>query len=71
MLCTFTLTRTATAVKDCGLQTNEPLANRYFSSLDELEAVLFERCKKLLNLKQLISGLTHFSWWPEPKAASM
>ena len=33
--------------------TNEPIANRCFKSLDELEAVLFERCQKLLNLKQL------------------
>ena len=54
-------------LKDCGLQTNEPIANRCFKSLDELEAVLFERCRKLLNLKQLISGLTHFYWWPEAK----
>ncbi len=42
--------------------TNEPIANRCFKSLDELEAVLCERCRKLLNLKQLISGLTHFNW---------
>jgi transposase len=48
--------------------TNEPIANRYFSSLDELEAVLFERCKKFLNLKHLICGLTHFYGWPELKA---
>ena len=48
--------------------TNEPIANHCFKSLDELEAVLFERCRKLLNLKQLISGLTHFYWWPEAKA---
>jgi hypothetical protein len=47
--------------------TNEPIANRCFKTLDELEAVLFERCQKLLNLKHLISGLTHFYWWPEPK----
>jgi transposase len=47
--------------------TNEPIANRCFKNLDELEAVLFERCRKLLNLKQLISGLTHFYWWPEAK----
>jgi hypothetical protein len=31
------------------------------------EAVLFERCQKLLNLKQLICGLTHFYWWPGQK----
>lgn len=48
--------------------TNEPIANRIFSSLNELEAVLFERCQKLLNLKELIRGLTHFHWWPEAPA---
>ena len=47
--------------------TNEPIANRCFKNLDELEAVLFERCRKLLNLKQLISGSTYFYWWPEAK----
>lgn len=45
--------------------TNEPIANRCFNSLNELEEVLFERCRKLLNLKELIRGLTHFHWWPE------
>ncbi|MDB9513716.1 hypothetical protein PN499_21195 [Kamptonema animale CS-326] len=40
--------------------TNEPIANRCFKNEYELEAVLFERCRKLLNLKQLISGLTHY-----------
>jgi transposase len=28
--------------------TNEPIANRCFESLDELEAVLFDRCRRLL-----------------------
>lgn len=50
------------------LLTNEPIANRSFSSLDELEEVLFERCEKLLKLKKLIRGLTHFHWWPEALA---
>jgi ribosomal protein L32 len=59
--------RNSNQQKDCGLQTNEPIGNRCFKNLDELEAVLFERCRKLLNLKPLISGLTHFYWWPEAK----
>ncbi len=44
--------------------TNEAIANRYFSSLDELEETLFERCQKLFLEKDLIKGLTKFYWWP-------
>jgi transposase len=43
---------------------NEPIANRSFQSLDELEEVLFYRCQRLLQLQQLIRGLTFFHWWP-------
>ena len=43
---------------------NEPIANRSFQSLDELEDVLFYRCQRLLQLQQLIRGLTFFHWWP-------
>lgn len=42
--------------------TNEPLANRSFSFLAQLEEVLFKRCQRLLTLKELIRGLTHFYW---------
>lgn len=42
---------------------NEPIANRAFDSLDELEAVLVKRCQVLLNQEHLIRGLTHFHWW--------
>ena len=44
--------------------TNEPIANRSFESLDELEVVLFERCRRLLQQQELIRGLTFFHWWP-------
>jgi len=43
---------------------NEPIANRSFQSWDELEDVLFYRCQRLLQLQQLIRGLTFFHWWP-------
>ena len=43
---------------------NEPIANRSFESLDELEAVLFDRCRRLLQQQELIRGLTFFHWWP-------
>ena len=42
--------------------TNEPIANRSFKSLDELEVVLFERCQRLLQQLDLIRGLTFFHW---------
>jgi hypothetical protein len=42
--------------------TNEPIANRSFESLDELEVVLFERCRRLLQQQELIRGLTFFHW---------
>ena len=49
--------------------TNEAIANRTFENLQELEAVLFARCKKLLNMKELIRGLTNFYWWPQASIA--
>jgi len=65
--------------------TNEPIANRSFESLDELEDLLFHRCRRLLQQLDLISGLTFFHWWQacrcraraannsihEPKAATI
>lgn len=48
--------------------TNEPIANQAFTSLDELEEVLFERCRVLLEQTDLIWGLTNFHWWPQPAA---
>jgi len=43
---------------------NEPIANRSFKSLDELEVVLFDRTQHLLPQPNLIRGLTFFHWWP-------
>lgn len=44
--------------------TNEGLANRHFSDLDELEEAQSERCRVLLGQPHLISASTMFSWWP-------
>ena len=44
--------------------TNEPIANRTFDNLEELEEVLFHRCLALLKQPDLIAGLTCFHWWP-------
>lgn len=43
---------------------NEPLANRAFSSLDELEQVQAERCRWLQAHPEIIRGRTSFHWWP-------
>ncbi|QSJ19273.1 IS630 family transposase [Nostoc sp. UHCC 0702] len=48
--------------------TNEPIANRSFENLDELEEVLFHRCKQLLRQQDLVRGLTNFQWWPQVAA---
>lgn len=42
---------------------DEPIANRSFETLDDLEDVLFVRCQSLLQQKDLIRGLTGFHWW--------
>jgi hypothetical protein len=47
---------------------NEPIANRSFTNLDELEEVLFQRCQVLIEQSSLIKGLTGFHWWPKTKA---
>src|SRR3982750_4479972 len=43
---------------------DEPLANRYFETLADLEHVVTERCR-VLNGDQLKPG-TNFHWWPKP-----
>jgi transposase len=44
--------------------TNEPLANRVFRSLDELQEVQAERCRWLCAHPEIIRGRTSFHWWP-------
>src|SRR5215210_6341903 len=43
---------------------DEPLANRYFETLTDLEQTVVERCR-VLNSDQLKPG-TNFHWWPKP-----
>ncbi len=45
---------------------NEPLVNRVFSCLDELEEVQAERCRWLQDHPQVVHSHTHFHWWPTP-----
>lgn len=49
---------------------DEPVANRTFADLDELEAVLVDRCQALRADPDRIKAHTHFHWWPaEPPGA--
>ena len=43
---------------------DEPLVNRCFDELDELEDILEARCRTLLDMQEEIRALTHYHWWP-------
>ena len=43
---------------------DEPVVNRYFDTLNALDAVLAERCRQLL--PDAIKSRAHFAWWPRP-----
>ena len=43
---------------------NEPVANRIFTDLEALEAVLVQRCRTLRAEQPTIAALTHYWWWP-------
>jgi transposase len=43
---------------------NEPLANRTFADLEELDATLCDRCNRLGTQPDQIRALTQFHWWP-------
>jgi len=45
--------------------TNEPIANRSFANLDDLESATMRRCQVLLERQDFIQGLTNFYWWEE------
>ena len=42
---------------------NEAFANRTIETLDELEALLVERCRNLTEQQDHLRGITHFHWW--------
>lgn len=43
--------------------------NQAFNSIVEVEEIVFQRCRRLLNQQQLIRGLTFYHWFPKIKAA--
>ena len=44
--------------------TDTPLVNRWFATLDDLEAVLIQHCDWLQHQHDLIRSTTLFDWWP-------
>jgi transposase len=42
---------------------DEPIANRTFEKIEELEQTLCDRCGVLLGQRDFIRGLTNFHWW--------
>jgi DDE superfamily endonuclease len=44
---------------------DEPLANRHFETLDEIDAVVAQRCLTLDAHPNLITA-ANFHWWPKP-----
>jgi len=44
--------------------TNEAIANRRFTSLDELDTALAKRCRALAEQPDLLKANTLFHWWP-------
>ncbi len=47
---------------------DEPLANKYFETLDALDAVVAEQCTTLE--REIIKTTTAFHWWPKPITAN-
>ena len=45
---------------------DEPVVNQHFPSIDDLDAVLAERCCALHQDHELIAAHTNFHWWPKP-----
>ena len=44
---------------------NEALANTVFDSIEQVEDLVEQRCRYLLNQTELIRGITFYHWWPE------
>lgn len=42
---------------------DEPLVNRHFETIDEIEDLLIKRCNVLSNMKEEIRNLTNYHWF--------
>ena len=41
---------------------DDPLVNRHFETIDEIEELLIKRCNVLSKMKQEIKNLTNYHW---------
>ena len=46
---------------------DEPLVNKHFATIDDLDAAVAERCCFLLNAQDVIKSHTNFHWWPKSR----
>lgn len=46
---------------------DEPLVNRYFETIEDLDQVVGERCVALMQQQNTIRDSTLFHWWPRLK----
>ncbi len=44
---------------------DEPIANEYFETIEQLDAVVAERCRTRETSPDLFKGRTNFHWWPK------
>ena len=47
---------------------DEPLVNKSFDTLDELEEVLAQRCCIVSQMPAQVQALTNYHWWPDSEA---
>src|ERR1700675_5111327 len=47
---------------------DEPLVNRYFETIEDLDNAVGERCVALMQQTEMISASTLFHWWPRLRA---
>jgi len=43
---------------------DEPLANRVFAGIEEVEDIVCQRCRALIKRPDWIRGYTQYHWWP-------
>jgi transposase len=49
---------------------DEPLVNRYFETIEDLDTAVAQRCCVLQQDQQTIASSTNFHWWPKPSEPS-
>jgi len=44
---------------------DEPLANKYAATIEELEAIVAQQCTALANQRAMLKSRAGFHWWPK------